>query len=243
MNVVPPHLQPEAVTHDIVAEPIFETNNSSPGPDGIPFSILRAYLKHDFSIAEAIAAIVSSMGTGTLPPPGFNYGRFIILPKNDTCTIGATRGLSVANSVNRITASCMVKVLTPAFSYLIGEWQKGFVGGRVGTDHVHDLTGNFYRKLNKKQQQHILLIDIKRAFDTLSHDFIHAVLETIGLAPWARLVVKALLHVVRVFPVLAIATNHVIRIRRGSSRAAPSLPCFLCSASSVFWQDWRGYTG
>ena len=69
MNVVPPHLQPEAVTPDIVAETIFETNNSSPGPDGIPFSILRAYLKHDFSIAEAIAAILSSMGTGTLPPP------------------------------------------------------------------------------------------------------------------------------------------------------------------------------
>ena len=233
MNVVPPHLQPEAVTPDIVAETIFETNNSSPGPDGIPFSILRAYLKHDFSIAEAIAAIISSMGTGTLPPPGFNYGRFIILPKNDTCTIGATRGLSVANSVNRITASCMVKVLTPAFSYLIGDWQKGFVGGRVGTDHVHDLTGNFYRKLNKKQQQHILLIDIKRAFDTLSHNFIHAVLETIGLAPWARLVVKALLHVVRVFPVLAIATNHVIRIRRGVKQGCPLSPllfvlCFEC---------------
>jgi ribonuclease HI/exonuclease III len=233
LKVVPTHLQPEMVTPDLVAETIHATNNSSPGPDGIPFSILRTYLKHDFCIAENIAAIIASMGIGTLPPAGFNYGRFLILPKNDTCTIGDTRGLSVANSVNRITASCMVKVLTPAFSYLIGDWQKGFIGGRVGTDHVHGLTGNFYQKLTKKQQQYILLIDIKRAFDTLSHNFIHAVLETIGLAPWARLVVKALLHVVRVFPVLAIATNHAIRIRRGVKQGCPLSPllfvlCFEC---------------
>lgn len=103
----------------------------------------------------------------------------------------------------------------------------------MGTDHVHGLTGNFYQKLTKKQQQYILLIDIKRAFDTLSHNFIHAVLETIGLAPWARLVVKALLHVVRVFPVLAIATNHAIRIRRGVKQGCPLSPllfvlCFEC---------------
>jgi ribonuclease HI len=238
LKMVPPHLQPEAVTPDIVAETIFETNNSSPGPDGIPFSILRTSLEHNFCIAEVIAAIIASMGSGTLPPAGFNYGRFIILPKNDTCTVGATRGLSVTNSVNRITASCMVKVLTPAFSYLIGEWQKGFVGERIGTEHVHDLTGSFYSKLSKKQQQYILLVDIKRAFDTLSHQFIHAVLETIGLSQWARLVVKALLHVVRVFPVLAVATDHVIRVRRGVKQGCPLSPllfvlCFECLLASL----------
>ena len=121
----------------------------------------------------------------------------------------------------------------PVQEFLIGGWQKGFVGGRVGTEHVHELTGQFYRKMTKQQQLHVLLLDIKRAFDSLSHAFIHATLETIGLDLWARLVIKGLLHLVRVIPQLAVATDHLIRIGRGVKQGCPLSPllfvlCFEC---------------
>ena len=233
LKTVPPELQPEPVTADLFAEVIEGSNNSCSGPSGIPFSGYRAYLREDFRIAELGAAIVNSMGSGSLPPVGFNYGRLFILPKDDSCTIDKTRPISVTDSFNRLVATCMVRVLTPAFDYLIGDWQRGFVGGRVGTDHVHSLTGDFYRKLNMRQQHHVLLLDIKRAFDSVAHSFIHAVLETIGLDLWARLVIKGLLHVIRVIPQLAMATDHCIRIGRGVKQGCPLSPllfvlCFEC---------------
>jgi ribonuclease HI len=238
LGKVPPELQPEKISADLFAETINGSNNSCAGPSGIPFSAYRAYLREDFRIAELGAAIVNSMGKGDLPPVGFNYGRLFILPKDDSCTIDKTRGLSVTDAFNRLAAASMVKVLEPAFDYLIGDWQRGFIGGRVGTDHVHSLTGKFYRKMNKGQQHYVLMLDIKRAFDSLSHSFIHAVLEAIGLDHWARMVIKGLLHLVRVIPQLAVATGHLIKIGRGVKQGCPLSPllfvlCFECLLAGV----------
>ena len=233
LSSVPPDLQPEKISADHFAEAIEGSNNSCTGPSGIPFSAYRSYLREDFQLAELGSAVVEQMGRGVLPPVGFNYGRFFMLPKDGSLTVEKTRGLSVTDCFNRLTATCMVKVLEPAFDFLIGGWQKGFVGGRVGTEHVHELTGQFYRKMTKQQQLHVLLLDIKRAFDSLSHAFIHATLETVGLDLWARLVIKGLLHLVRVIPQLAVATDHLIRIGRGVKQGCPLSPllfvlCFEC---------------
>ena len=81
LRSVPPDLQPEKVSADHFAEAIEGSNNSCTGPSGIPFSAYRSYLREDFQLAELGSAVVEQMGGGVLPPVGFNYGRFFMLPQ------------------------------------------------------------------------------------------------------------------------------------------------------------------
>jgi len=173
-NVVPDSLQPICPTEDDLVDIINGSNDSCAGPDGIPFSFYRAYVRIDTSLARIISDIGKLLGAGLRPPEGYNHARFFLIPKKPTGLVADTRGISVTNADNRLLACAVAKAITPALQLVLQDDQKGFVAGRQGTDHVRELTDGFYTKLSAKQQHYVLLLDTKRAFDTLSHVFIYS---------------------------------------------------------------------
>ena len=200
------------------------SNNSAAGPDGIPFSVYRACAAFDPSIARVLADITAELGRGVLPPPGYNHARFFLIPKKGGGLIADTRGISVTNADNRLQAGVVAKLITPAVQYLSQKSQKGFVPGRQGTDHVHALTQNFFSKLDRKQQLHVMLIDMRRAFDSVAHTFIHACLKHVNFCEWFCKLVTSLLYQVLVIPVLAVLTRHRVSIKRGVKQGCPLSP-------------------
>jgi hypothetical protein len=118
----------------------------------------------------------------------------------------------------------VAKLITPALQTVISNDQGGFVPGRSGTAHVHNLTGGFYVALNKKRQSYVMLLDTARAFDTLAHSFIRLTLLRMGWATWLCNMVTALLTQVWVIPVLERATAHRINIQRGVKQGCPLSP-------------------
>jgi hypothetical protein len=141
-----------------------------------------------------------------------------------------TRPISVTNCDNRLVVKALAQAITPALQALITMEQLGFVPGRVGTDHVHGLLNSFYAHLSAKAQQFILLLDTARAFDSVSHAFIKATLNRIGMPLWVQEAVRhirGLLHDVRVTPCLTGLHTElwiIIAICRGVKQGCPISP-------------------
>jgi hypothetical protein len=94
----------------------------------------------------------------------------------------------------------------------------------MGTTNIEVFSNNYYSHLDRKKQYYILFLDTKKAFDSLDHDFIIAVLEHVSLPGWIINVIRGLLHNVWVFPVLGTTTTHTIPIRRGVKQGCPLSP-------------------
>ena len=221
---VPADLQPVMPSADDFTDIIRDTNDSCAGPDGIPFAYYKTYARLDTSLAQVLSDICGLIGAGIIPPKGYNHARFFLIPKKAGGLIGDTRGISVSNGDNRMVATGIVGAITPALQKCIHKDQKGFVPGRIGIEHAHSLTNSFYSSLSRKQQRYVLLLDTPRAFDTVSHAFIHACLAAMGFAGWLCRAVAGLLHDVVVIPVLAEMTKHRIRIERGVKQGCPLSP-------------------
>ena len=221
---VPTDLVPVLPTSEDFQDIIANTGDSCAGPDGIPFTYYRSYNLVDTALARVLADITAALGDGRTAPTEYNYARFFLLPKKAGFLVADTRGISVTNCDNRIIATGVAEAITPALQAIIHADQKGFVKGRVGTNHVHSLTSSFYASLNKREQQHVLLLDMKRAFDTIAHKFIHTCLKEMGMGEWLCNVVKGLLHHVLVFPVFRVPTKHHIRIFKGVKQGCPLSP-------------------
>ena len=176
------------------------SNNSSPGPDGIPFALLR---KFSYEMGPIIHGMIEWMAEGNPPPKNFNFGSLHLLPKNRSLLPKDTRPITIGNAVNRIIAKILSKIISPILDSFLNSRQKGFVEGRDGRDHITELVEGYYSSLSKKEQNFILFLDTKKAFDSLDHQFIYAVLEKIGIPKWFIEVYSQLLWNIWVFPILA----------------------------------------
>ena len=227
---VPAHLQPKRPGYHDFIDAINSSNDSCPGPDGIPFAVLREYVKLDPDLAKTLCRIALSLGHGDLPGKGWNWANLHLIEKKSGGDVADTRCISVTDSVNRISASVVVKLITPALASLIHLDQKGFMTERVGTEHIDGLLQGYYSKLSVKQQHYVLLLDQKRAFDSLDHSFIVKVLVRVGFDQWIINMVLGMLHEVWVFPVLSTGTKHRIPIRRGVKQGCPLSPLLFVLA-------------
>ena len=76
---------------------------------------------------------------------------------------------------------------------LIDKAQKGFIPGRQGGDHIRTLNERFYQAVEEKDEHYILFMETRKAFDSISREYIHEVLKKFGLPTWFLILVKNLL--------------------------------------------------
>ena len=225
---VPPELIPTIPSIDDIRDIINGSENSSPGPDGIPFAILRSFSKQ---LAPILHNIITLLGKGIKPPKWFNSGKVIFLPKKGTLMAGDTRPITISNTIYRVLAKVVVISITPCLQNFLSPSQKGFLPGRDGRDHIHDLANTFYHALENDEKLLVLFLDTKKAFDSIDHEFLLEVLKTIGLGGWVCNLVGGLLHEVVATPDLHGAQP--IPIKRGVKQGCPLSPLLFILAYDV----------
>ena len=114
------------ISLDDIVFSINHANNSTPGPDGIPFAAWRA--APDLA-APILLAVFKSICAGQRPPPNFNKGLLFLIPKKATGLISDTRPISVTNCDNRILSASVARAIMPAVLELLEPAQKGFLSG------------------------------------------------------------------------------------------------------------------
>ena len=229
----------KVIQHDLIPQlptlchfiaAIEETNDSAAGRDGIPFSCYRA-LKQ--TAAPLLMDVFIALALGRKPLAGFNHGRLFMIPKDNSMRVDRLRPINVNNGDNRIMTTVQVVLITPAMQQLIDPCQKGFIPGRQGTDHVVDLNKVFYEGIRNKKDGFVLFLDTEKAFDSVDHQFIEAMLLKVGMPQWCINFTMALFDDVLVFPVLSERTDVYIEIGRGVKQGCPLSPLLFALSYDV----------
>ena len=192
----------ERLPEDVCWEPEEESmkvavgcaTESSPGPDGIPYRAYKIF-PGAAHILFKVAILMLSVGDVCLPD-GFNSAFLCCLPKKPSFTdprLGpvftaeGTRPLSIVNTDNRLIASFFRIHLEGIFSRWVSAAQRGFIRGRSMLANIIDVDLQAMKISLSSRRGAIILFDFKAAFPSVSHDYMWAVLERIGVPrKWIR---------------------------------------------------------
>ena len=190
-----------------VARAIERTGNTAAGPDGIPFAFIREFAE---LAGPLLHDILTKLCAGVRPPKGFNHGLGVFLPKKKTNRAETTRPITINNTDNRVLASSVAGVILPHVASVLSIHQSAIIPGRDIIDNVDHITRHYYGALSKRKRLILLLTDFTKAFDSVHHSYIHAILKRMNFPLFFREVVQGFLSEVVVFPLLIRAGEPVL---------------------------------
>ncbi|XP_050217654.1 uncharacterized protein LOC126668506 [Mercurialis annua] len=175
--------QSMALTDSFSEEEILSTlmnceDNKAPGPDGFNFFFYkRAWhiMKYDF-----LQLFSTFHSTGTFPP-GINTAFLVLIPKIKGATnLTDFRPISLINGVFKLLSKVLANRMSLVLPHIISENQFGFIKGR----NIHDChmiaSEILHIAARRKEKLFLLKLDFKKAFDSISWDFILKMLNRMG---------------------------------------------------------------
>ena len=182
---------PTAITEEFIHSIISHTNDSAVGPDDVPFEVYRAIA--DIS-APVLLNCIRWIMDGNSPPDDFNAGLLYVLEKKPTNLAEDTRPLVVNNTDNRIISTCIRESITPSVDSILSPDQHGFRAGMSVDSNIEFFNEKFYSALDNEKFYDIMLVDFKKAFDSVSHEAIFALVKQIGLPEQHCKAIQSLFH-------------------------------------------------
>jgi hypothetical protein len=150
--------------------------DSAPGPDGIPYS----YYKHFWDIFGDILVQSwnESLLTGQLPP-SHSTSILRLLPKEgkDLTKLTNWRPITLSNCDHKLFTKCYANRLTGILADYLHPNQTAYLPGKQIQDNLRLID-----ILNKTAETPVIVaLDAKKAFDSVTHDYIRRVLKEYGL--------------------------------------------------------------
>ena len=152
--------------------------NKAPGPDGLT----SGFFKSAWEIVgqEATASIIEFFTSGFLPSTT-NATILSLVPKFPGASkISEYRPISCLNTVYKVISRLLVARLKPILHHLILPSQTAFVKDRVLVENTvlaSELIHGYHK--NKGSKKITIKVDIAKAFDTLSWEFLFSCLESL----------------------------------------------------------------
>ena len=231
----PPSDQPMPSKEDLCDVIINHKKNKCPGPNGISFEAYKATAPHAI---EVLYDMLKFLAEGNAPPPAFNSALLFLLPKDTSYTVEATRPISVNNTDNRILARVTALAVSPLLQDRLHPCQKGCVAGRSSIEGLREMVDEFYARVKSDTQSYLLLLDFRKAFDSVQHEFILAAARHQGMPEWFVKILQGLFHEATATPVLGGQRAAVaLAILRGVKQGcALSVIAFLLTIDVLLWR-------
>ena len=172
------------------------SNNSAPGPDGIPYGAWRAL--GDVAVEVLFGAfsdLILPEGPEMLRRdyPDFNSSLLFFLPKKPSGATahgvpafeaGGVRPLNVTNCDNRLLASAVRITLEPVLGPLITTDQRGFLSGRSMLANLLDVDEAMLNTAAHGERGMAFFFDFAAAFPSIEHDFFQQFFRRLGWPQW-----------------------------------------------------------
>ncbi|VFQ80611.1 unnamed protein product [Cuscuta campestris] len=168
--------------------------NSCAGPDGFNGTFYRQ--TWDIIQADVCSAIQESF-LGIIPPKAMRKSNMVLIPKKDSpTTFSDFRPISLTNFSSKIITRILASRLTTLLPCIISMEQGGFVPGKDINDHTL-LARELIHLIDRKTEggNLALKLDITKAFDTISWDYISQCLNRFGFnQKFTSLVMNSIQH-------------------------------------------------
>ena len=175
------------LTLDEISRALKSCKESSPGPDGITYGVYK-------NIWEIAGPIILeswnySLLVGKLPPSHLE-SVITLLPKEgkDMCDIKNWRPITLANCDSKIITKALAIRISKVLETIIDKSQTAYVPGRSVMDNIRS---NFLIKShcrNNKINALLISLDARKAFDSVSHEYIS---ETLGAYGFGQLFITS----------------------------------------------------
>eukprot|EP00253_Pinus_taeda_P005752 PITA_05752 len=182
--------QNELLMHPILPQEVDEAmkqlkEGKAPGPDGFTTTFFHSFWD---MLKEEVWQIVEESRAMRWLLPSLNATFLTLIPKEeDSITPDKFRPIALYNVIYKVISKVIANRLKPLLPGLISPEQSGYVEGR----HIMDgilLSHEIIHSLQHSKQSGMLLkLDLPKAFDKLSRNYIHDMLIAFGFCPpWIR---------------------------------------------------------
>lgn len=160
---------------------------TAPGPDGLT-------LKEVSKIPPSILAIIFTnwLAFATLPDE-LKVAKTVFIPKSRSATTGGDfRPITISSIILRLYTRALLRRFSQ--DHVFHELQGGFGDDRSASSNIIILQALMKARKQARQSFYSLSLDVRKAFDTVSHHAIIEVLKGRGLPPQYIEVVRDLYH-------------------------------------------------
>ena len=167
---------------NLSTEEIYETlkdcNDSAPGPDGIPYSLIKLTWKYfgpalieSWNYAEKIGKLA--------PSHDMSYLRLLPKEGKDTRLLKNWRPITLSNCDFKLITKTLSWRLAKAVDSVISPNQTAYMKDRQISDNLNIML--YTIEQSKEREGMIVSLDAEKAFDSIEHWYIKEVLKKIGL--------------------------------------------------------------
>ncbi|XP_022853935.1 uncharacterized protein LOC111375367, partial [Olea europaea var. sylvestris] len=164
-------------SQDQIKETLFGIeDDKSPNPDGYTSCLFKSAwrcIEHDF-----VEAIMEFFSSGSILKQINHAVIALVQNSSHNPSVGDDRPISCCNVICKVITKTLASRLRPILGDIVDQAQTAFIEGRSMMQNIH-LAQELLRQYNRKRvaSRCLLKIDIRKAYDLVSWDFLKSVLE------------------------------------------------------------------
>ena len=173
-------------TENEIATAVKDLNkNKSPGPDGLTNEFYQSFQGQLVPILKKV--VDQAVERGKLPKE-MKLSYITLLPKDldNRTEVSKYRPVSLLNADYKIISKILTSRIQPVMHKLVHEDEQCAVKGRKIQNHLHNIREIITYCRIKGLPARILSLDQEKAFDRVSHSFLHKILEASNISRYVR---------------------------------------------------------
>lgn len=169
----------KAITIDDLILALKTSNDSTPGVDGIPYSLYKCFKS---TLMPLLLDSWSHCVTNNTMSEEMRTSLITLIPKphKDPTNIGNLRPISLTNTDIKLITKALTNKINKVLPYLIHESQSGYIPGRQIHDNLNII--EYAQNVIKQNSAsaYLVSLDARKAFDSVNHTYMAKVLESYG---------------------------------------------------------------